>query len=187
MTTTNAPQNRPIWLKAIPVAGSIFIFLLLIINFDMSELQDFIGQYKDFSLFISFACYFLLSFTFIPTTPLIVFMSILSDPISAAVTATLGNTLAAVVQYHIGTTVTDIDRFKVWQTKLPLPIRKLPISSPLFLLAGRFMPGGPRVLSIICGAYQVPISTYLWTSTVAYLISASFFAFGGTGLATLFK
>jgi hypothetical protein len=53
-------------------------------------------------------------------------------------------------------------------------------------MTGRLLPLGKRGFSIVCGAYQVPLGKYLWTSVVMYVINASFLAFGGAGLARLF-
>ena len=44
-----------------------------------------------------------------------------------------------------------------------------------------------RGFSIVCGAYQVPLDRYLWTSLVMYTINASVLAFTGAGLLRLLE
>ena len=185
MTSFLSRKIQSKWVKVVGIVGSILLFLLLTHYFDIAELQKFMHQHKESSLLISYVCYVLLSFTFIPTAPLIIFMSFFSNPLSAAVIAVLGNTTAAIIQYYIGSSINDQPQFEEWQNKLPASIRKFPVDSPLFLIIARFMPGGPRVFSFLCGARNIPFRTYLWASALAYTISASFFAFGGDWITNL--
>jgi len=49
------------------------------------------------------------------------------------------------------------------------------------------VPGvGPKVVSFTAGIYRVPILRYLWTSALSVYLGAALFAFGGSGLKTLF-
>ena len=96
--------------------------------------------------------------------------------------AALGNTIAALFEYQIGKTVGDVVTFEEIKKKLPLGLSKLPVDSPLFLLGARSIPAGSRAFSVVCGAYQVPMPTYLWTTSVMYFVTSAFLAYGGSKL-----
>jgi uncharacterized membrane protein YdjX (TVP38/TMEM64 family) len=80
--------------------------------------------------------------------------------------------------------MTDFEKKKA---KLPFSLGRLPVDSPVFLLLARMLPGfGTKFVSLAGGLYQVPMITYLWTTTVSNLIGAVFFVLGGYGLIKLF-
>jgi uncharacterized membrane protein YdjX (TVP38/TMEM64 family) len=159
--------------------------VLLMVSFNLPDAKAFIRAHRGQAALISIGVYFLLGFTFIPASPLTLFLAVLMGPFEAVLIATVGNTLAALVEYQIGATVGDIFEFESHMENLPFRLGELPITSPLLLMAGRLLPLGKRGFSIVCGAYQVPIGRYLWTSVVMYIVNASFLAFGGAGLARL--
>jgi uncharacterized membrane protein YdjX (TVP38/TMEM64 family) len=161
-------------------------FVVIMINFDLPEAKDFIRAHRRQAALISVGIYFLLGFTFIPSSPLTLFLAVFLGPLETVAVATVGNTLAAMLEYQIGVTVGDIFNFEARMDDLPFRLGELPITSPLLLMTGRLLPLGKRGFSIVCGAYQVPLGKYLWTSVVMYVINASFLAFGGAGLARLF-
>jgi uncharacterized membrane protein YdjX (TVP38/TMEM64 family) len=161
-------------------------FVVIMINFDLPEAKDFIRAHRRQAALISVGIYFLLGFTFIPSSPLTLFLAVFLGPLETVAVATVGNTLAAMLEYQIGVTVGDIFNFEARMDDLPFRLGELPITSPLLLMTGRLLPLGKRGFSIVCGAYQVPLGKYLWTSVVMYAINASFLAFGGAGLARLF-
>ncbi len=150
--------------------------------FDMDIIKAYIEQNPRRSRILSFVVFFLASFTFIPTSPLTVFLSITHDPQTAIGLYSLGNIAAAVVQYFIGTNLKDLGKLEQNEGKLPRFLQNLPISSPLFLLVGRIIPGGTRGLSVVCGFYHIRFLTFFWTTTLMFLLSSAFQVFGGIEL-----
>jgi len=164
----------------------IFVFAVwgsLRVNFD--EIKPFIRQNQSQALLISLVIYILFGFTFIPSVPLTLFTAILIGPLEAAVIAALGNTVAAVFEYQIGKTVGDVVAFEDFKEKLPFGLDKLPVDSPLFMLGARSIPAGSRAFSVVCGAYQVPMPTYIWTTSLMYFVTSVFLAYGGSKLIDL--
>ena len=176
--------------KAIQI-GLVFLFLavgvFIMVNFDLLDAQNYIRANRGQAALISIVIYFLLGFTFIPASPLTLFLAVFMGPWVTVLVATIGNTLAALLEYQIGRTAGDIFNFESKMQKLPLGLGDLPITSPYLLMAGRLLPLGKRGFSIVCGAYQVPMGKYLWTTVLMYIINASFIAFTGAGLLRLFQ
>jgi uncharacterized membrane protein YdjX (TVP38/TMEM64 family) len=176
--------------KAIQI-GLILLFLavavFIMVNFDLADAQNFIRANRGQAALISTAIYFLLGFTFIPASPLTLFLTVFMGPWETVLVATIGNTLAALLEYQIGSTMGDIFDFEAKMQNLPLGLGKLPITSPYVLMAGRLLPLGKRGFSIVCGAYQVPYGKYLWTTVLMYIINAAFIAFTSAGLLRLFQ
>ena len=173
------------WTTVIRTALLILLFGAVVYfykYFDMDIIKDYIQQNPGRSQVVSLVVFFLASFTFIPTSPLTVFLSISHDPQTAIWLYSLGNTAAAVVQYFIGTNLKDLGKLEQNEAKLPRFLRNLPISSPLFLLVGRIIPGGTRGLSVVCGFYHVRFLTFFWTTTLMFLFSSIFQVFGGIEL-----
>ena len=185
----NINKNPPKWQSWVKIILIIIFFIIIILSnkyLDISQVKAVIQKKPQLSVVISLTIYFLSSFTFIPSSPLTVLMSMLNGPALAIALATVGNTLPALVQYYIGTTIITVENFEEKRNKLPSFLRNLPINSPLFLLAGRIIPGGTRGLSVVCGFYHVRFITFLWTTVTMYLIGAIFIVFGGTELVELF-
>lgn len=185
----NINKNPPKWQSWVKIILIIVFFVIIIIfnkYFDMAQVKVAIQKNPQLSIVISLAVYFLSSFTFIPSSPLTIIMSMLNSPTLAITSATIGNTLSALVQYHIGTTLTGIKNIEEKRDKLPSFLRRLPMNSPLFLLVGRIIPGGTRGLSVVCGFYHVRFVTFLWTTVIMQMISAIFIVFGGTKLIEVF-
>ena len=176
--------------KAIQI-GLVLLFLavavFIMVNFDLLDAQNYIRANRGQAALISIVIYFLLGFTFIPASPLTLFLAVFLGPWETVLVATIGNTLAALLEYQIGRTAGDIFNFESKMQKLPMGLGDLPISSPYLLLAGRLLPLGKRGFSIVCGAYQVPYGKYLWTTVLMYFINAAFIAFTGAGLLRLFQ
>jgi len=176
--------------KAIPI-GLVFLFLavgiFIMVNFDLPDAKAFIRAHRSQAVLISIVIYFLMGFTFIPASPLTLFLAVFMGPWETVLVATIGNTLAALLEYQIGSTMGDIFDFEAKMHKLPLGLGGLPITSPYLLMASRLLPLGKRGFSIVCGAYQVPMGKYLWTTVLMYIINASFIAFTGAGLLRLFQ
>ena len=174
--------NRDNYLKFLGLFLILTIAIWGSLRFDFEEIKPIIRQNQSQAIAISLIIYVLFGFTFLPSVPLTVFIAVLIGPLQAAVVAALGNTIAALFEYQIGKTVGDVVTFHEVKKKLPFGLNKLPIDSPLFLLGARSIPAGSRAFSVVCGAYQVPMPTYLWTTSVMYFVTSAFLAYGGSKL-----
>lgn len=174
--------NRENYLKFL---GLIIILVIAIwgsLKFDVEEIKPLIRQNQSQAILISLVIYILFGFTFLPSVPLTLFIAVLIGPLQAALVAAIGNTIAALFEYQIGKTVGDVVAFEKHKQKLPFGLGKLPVDSPLFMLGARSIPAGSRAFSVVCGAYQVPMPTYLWTTSLMYFVTSSFLAYGGSKL-----
>jgi uncharacterized membrane protein YdjX (TVP38/TMEM64 family) len=163
----------------------VVIFVVAVVfalNYDLDTIKMFIEDHSSLALIIGFIAYILFGLTFIPTFPLTIFMAILINPLQAAMVAALGNTFSAVLGYEFGKTMGDVVNFEKRKSKLPLGLGKLPIKSPVFMLAARSIPAGTRAYSFVCGAYEVPYPTYLWTTSLMFFFYSALIAFIGAKL-----
>lgn len=169
--------------------STILFFIIVVIislNIKVAEIEEVLKQYERFGVAICLIAYILLGVTPIPTEPLALLILTWKGPLAAILIATLGNTFAAIVEFFIGGSIGGITNFEQKREKLPFHLGRLPINSPAFLILGRMLPGfGPKFVSIVCGVYQVPIFTYLWTTLIANLIGASIFVLSSYGVITL--
>ena len=177
--------NRENYLKFLGLFIILVIAIWVSLRFDFEEIKPIIRQNQSQAIVISLVIYVLFGFTFLPSVPLTLFIAVLIGPFQAAVVAAIGNTIAALCEYHIGKTVGDVVSFEEVRKKLPFGLHKLPVDSPLFLLGARSIPAGSRAFSVVCGAYQVPMPTYLWTTSVMYFVTSAFLAYGGSKLIEL--
>jgi uncharacterized membrane protein YdjX (TVP38/TMEM64 family) len=178
-------QSKAIQFGLVALFLGVGVFIM--VYFDLSDAKVFIRAHRGQAVLISIVVYFLLGFTFIPTSPLTLFLAVFMGPWETVLVATLGNTIAALIEYQIGNTLGDIFDFEENVQNLPLGLGKLPMTSPHLLLAGRLLPIGKRGFSIVCGAYQVPLGKYLWTTVLMYIINASLIAFTSAGLLRFFQ
>ncbi|HAF47796.1 MAG TPA: hypothetical protein DCL08_00970 [Anaerolineaceae bacterium] len=167
------------------MVGVLIIALIVTISFRFEDFQGYATENIPLTLAASLLIYILLGLTFIPSSAITLFLALLIGPFQAALFATLGNTLSALVGYKVGQTLGDILNFEEKKKNLPFNLGKLPIDSPYILLFGRLIPGGVRGLSYVAGAYQVPMKLYLPTTLTMALLSAFFIAFGGETLISL--
>ena len=163
----------------------MLLVVLLSHRFDLTETHVFIQNHRPYAAIISILVYILIGFTFIPAIPLTLFLAVLLTPLQAALLATIGNTLAALIHYKIGQTMGDVFDFKEKKSRLPFGLGKLPLSSPLLLIACRYIPFGKRGFSYVCGTYQVDFSRYLWTTLFVYGIDSFILAYCGASLSQL--
>lgn len=126
--------------------GSVILFViigvLIMVSFDLAATQAFLQENRGQAALVSIVIYFLLGFTFIPSSPLTLFLAILIGPIETSLIATIGNTLAALIEYQIGATVGDIFNFEEKMEDLPFDLGELPIASTKLLLVVRLLPLG---------------------------------------------
>jgi len=177
--------NKQNMLKLSLLAVLLIFGVAFSLNFSINDIQAFIQENQSQAILISLALYVLFGFTFLPSIPLTLFIAVLIGPLQAAVVAALGNTIAAFFEYQIGKTVGDVVDFEEKRSRLPFGLGKLPVKSPYFMLAARSIPAAPRAFSMVCGAYEVPMGVYLWTTSLTYFISSAILAYGGEKLINL--
>ncbi|MFM8319444.1 MAG: hypothetical protein ACKOC5_00905, partial [Chloroflexota bacterium] len=98
----------------------------------------------------------------------------------------LGTTGATLVEYYVGSSIGELAGFERWRARLPFRLGRLPVSSPLFLLAVRTFPGyGSKFVSLAAGMYRVPLFTYTWTALLSSLFGALLVVLGAYGLLQL--
>lgn len=171
--------------KALLVALFFILVIIALAKFDLSKVQALVDQHQNFAFLISLAVIFFAFLTFIPTIPLTLLITALIGPFPATIITSLGTTLAAHVHYQIGKQIGDIFNFEQTRTRLPFQLGTLPVNSPLFLMIGRAIPGGPIGLSFVCGAYAVPHGLYFWTTFLTNILGAAIIAYGGHHLIQL--
>jgi uncharacterized membrane protein YdjX (TVP38/TMEM64 family) len=154
---------------------------------DMPTIRALILENGVWGMVIAILIYGILGATLVPSEPLTILVGAVFGPWVATLVATLGNILAALVEYYIGRRLRDASSFATRLQKLPFGLGKLPVRSPVFLIFGRMIPGaGPKLVSLLGGLYHVPLGRYLWTTALPTAIGAAIFAFGGWGLSTAF-
>jgi len=169
-------------LIVIIIATAIFISL----NYTLADVQNYIESNPRQAILISLLVYISFGLTFLPSIPLTLFIAVLIGPLQAAIVATVGNTIAALLEYQVGKTIGDVVDFDKIKAKFPFGLGKLPIKSTYFLLAARSIPAGTRGFSLVCGAYHVPLVSYTWTTFTMYFITSLVLAFGSVGLIRFF-
>lgn len=178
-----AQAVRNLVLSLLIMAAAVFF-----ISKDMEAIQSFILENQALGLSVAVVVYGVLGASLIPSEPLTVLIGAIFGPLIATLIATLGNLLAAYVEYFIGRRVGTAASFTKNRDKLPFGLGKLPVHSPAFLILGRMVPGaGPKLISFLAGVYHVPLLRYLWTTIIPTALGAAIFAFGGFGIFHLFK
>jgi uncharacterized membrane protein YdjX (TVP38/TMEM64 family) len=152
----------------------------------MTTVRAFIGQSGWVGLLVSVLIYAILGASPIPSEPLTVLLSTVYGPFTATLVSGTGNVLAALIEYFIGMRISGASGFDERRAKLPFGLGKLPVDSPMFLIAARMLPGyGPKFVSLMGGIYRVPFYRYLWTAALPTFAGSAIFAYGGFGLIQL--
>ena len=168
----------------LPIIGAV----IFAARFDAGSLAIFLQTHEQVGIVIYPFVYLLLGLTIIPSEPVTLLVLAWKGPLVAILLATLGNTLAVMAEYFVGMGIKDLTDFEKKRDRLPFHLGHLPINSPVFLIFARMLPGyGSKFVSLACGVYHVPMSTYIWTAVVSNLIGAALIALGGTGLIHLIK
>lgn len=177
--------------QAIRIMLISFIILAVMAYFlfnDMKAIQNFIAENGALGLGVSILVYGVLGATLVPTEPLTVLIGAVFSPLIATIAATVGNTLAAFIEYYLGQRISNAASFEANKHKLPFGLGKMPVTSPIFLIFGRMIPGyGSKLVSVLSGIYKVPMGLYLWTTLVPTILGAALFAYGGFGILHFFK
>jgi uncharacterized membrane protein YdjX (TVP38/TMEM64 family) len=173
---------------------SLIISLLLfgavgwLVTQDMPRIRTFIQEHGIWGLLLSLPIYTTLGVTMVPSEPITLLITGLYGPLVGTITASLGNLGAAMLEYYIGRRLDAATDFQRRKERLPFGLGRLPISSPLFLLFGRMIPGyGAKLIGILGGAAHVPIGLFLWTSAIQTVLGAAILSFGGWGIISLIR
>jgi uncharacterized membrane protein YdjX (TVP38/TMEM64 family) len=174
------------WIKALLLVLLIVLTTLFVRSQNYNTILPLLQKNPGLCYIILLAVYAGLGFTVIPSEPLTIFIVSICGPLVAIILATVGNTLAAMVEFFIGEKAGDFSDFEKQRSKLPFHLGELPINSPVFLILGRMVPWfGAKFLSVVCGAYQVSLFTYIWTTLLANVVGSCVVAYGGYGLIRL--
>ncbi len=177
--TFNKRQNN----KSLIGLLVMLVILFVVVIFFSKELQvlsDFIRRLGWLGWLVSILIFGLFGATPIPSEPFTVFITTIYGPVFAAIITSFGNLLSAMVEYYVGDKLSIVADFTKMREQLPFGLNKVPVESPVFLIAARMLPSyGPKLISIISGIYKVPILRYLWTTAIATTIGAIAVAFGG--------
>lgn len=168
------------------------VLLFAVVVYFLAKNADIVTQviYKSgaWAPIIATLLYPLLAPTPITTDPITVIMVVTYGPWAGAGIALVGNTLAALLEYYLGTRINKIANFEKNKKKLPFGLGKMPVNSVVFLIFGRMIPGyGAKIISILAGTYRVPIKKYIWTTLVTTSLGSLLLAFGTTGLVSALK
>ncbi len=137
---------------------------------------------------VSILLYGILAVSPVPADPLTLINGAIYGPIWGGLVAWIGMTLAAVVEYFVGTRIGDATEFEQKRKDLPFGLGNLPVDSIFFLLGGRFLTGaGSKAVSYLSGIYRISLWRYIWTTSVSTLFGAFMFALGGAGLLSFFQ
>lgn len=167
------------------IATIIGLAIFVSVNYTMVDIKQYIENNPSQTILISLLVYVSFGLTFLPSIPLTLFIAVLIGPLQATIVATVGNTIAALLEYQVGKTIGDVVDFERLKAKLPFGLGQLPIKSPYFLLAARSIPAATRGFSVVCGAYHVPLLSYTWTTFTMYLISSIVLTYGSLELIKL--
>ena len=166
---------------------AVAVIAYLLIN-DMQQIRDFISDNGALGLGVAILVYGVLGVTLVPTEPITILIGAAFNPLIATIAASLGNTLAAMIEYYLGQRISNASNFMKMREKLPLGLGKLPMTSPIFLIFGRMVPGyGSKLVSVLSGLYHVPIGLYIWTTAIPTVLGAAIFAYGGFSILHLFR
>lgn len=174
--------------KYIPLALFIVVAFIFARYFNTTAFKGFLDQHEKLGLIACLGAYVLLGVTVIPSDPITLLVITWKGPFVAILLAAVGNTLSSFVEFYIGRSIGDLADFEKQKEKLPFHLGRLPVNSPVFLIFARMLTSyGSKFVSISAGVYQIPLSTYLWTSLVTNLMGAVVSVLGGYGLLKLFK
>lgn len=124
----------------------------------------------------------------VSTDALTLICGALYGPFYGTLVAWMGNNLAALVEYYLGTRICQNMEFEKKKAKLPFGLGKLPINSIPVLTLGRMLPFyGSKIISLLAGMYKVPLKRYVWTSALINLTGAIIYAYGGFKVLDLLK
>lgn len=186
-----SPEPKKTNLKSILIIVVTLLVIFVAVRFfstEINQVKKFLDDAGPYAFIVTVIIYGILGASPVPSEPLTALLSGLFHPWEAMLVATLGNSLAAFVEYYLGTHLGNLANFEEKRQKLPFQLGKFPVDSPIFLVFGRMIPAvGPKVISLTSGIYKVPLWRYLWTTIVTNLAGAALIAYGAAGIIQLFQ
>ena len=178
-----------------PRSKSFYILIILLCSLlvlsyflykDLGQVKEFIGKSGKLAFMLSILLFGLLGASPIPSEPFTVVVTGLFGPFQAMIITIVGNSISGLVEYYIGSRIGVVADFENRKANLPLNLGKLPADSPVFLLAGRMIPGlGPKTVSLVSGVYKVKLGRYIWTGLVTNILGAAIISYGASGIFSL--
>jgi uncharacterized membrane protein YdjX (TVP38/TMEM64 family) len=166
----------------------ILIAAIYLLSRHTHLIQSLLYKSGPWAPLVAILLYPLLAPTPITTDPITVIIGVVYGPLIGVLMAWVGNTLAALVEYYIGTRLQKVANFEKAKEKIPFGLGKLPVNSAGFLIFGRMIPGyGGKIISILAGMYKVPLKRYLWTTAATNLFGSILLSYGGFGVVRLIK
>ena len=185
------PEPKKSNFKSILIVVITLVILFVAVRYfstEINQVKNMLNQAGPYAFVVTVIIYGILGASPVPSEPLTALLSGLFHPWQAMLVATLGNSLAAFVEYFLGTHLGNLANFEEKRQKLPFNLGKFPVDSPIFLVFGRMIPAvGPKVISLTSGIYKVPLWRYLWTTIVTNLAGAALIAYGAAGVIKLFQ
>lgn len=168
------------------------ILILIIVIYFLSKHTHFIKKILiksgPWAPIVALILYPLFALTPIPNDSITVIVGVTYGPLIGVIIAWIGNTIAAMFEYYLGSKFSKVIDFENERKKMPFGLGKMPVNSPLFLFVGRMIPGyGTTITSILAAAYKVPLKRYLWISALTNLLGSILVAYGGFELVKLIK
>lgn len=161
----------------------VAIFCVYYVARNRDSVEAFIRQLGPAGPLASLALYAVLGLSPVPADPLTLINGAVFGPLGGGALAWAGTTIAALVEYYMGTRIAGAAKFERRRAELPWGLDRLPVESIWFLVGGRTLTGvGSKFVSYMSGIYRVPLRRYLWTTALAMLFGAALFALGGFGL-----
>ena len=169
------------------IAFAISIAMIVVVGKNEKSLEHIIKSSGLLAPLVTIIVYGILSLTPIPSDPLTLLSGALFGPLLGIFVSWMGNNFAALVEYVAGRGVGAIADFEARKKSLPWGLSKLPVTSPWFLIGGRFVPGfGSKIVSVLAGVYKIGLWKYVWTAAVANIVGSVIYALWGVGLMKLF-
>lgn len=166
----------------------LFVVVVYLLSKHSNFITDILHKSGPWAPIVAIIIYPVLAPTPITTDPVTIIMGVTYGPLVGAGIALIGNTLAAIVEYFLGHHISKSTNFEKSKEKIPFGLGKLPVNSVPFLIFGRMIPGyGGKIISILAGAYRVPIKRYIWTTAVTNLLGSVILAYGGFSLVETIK
>ena len=177
------------WNKVWTILGIVILILVIyFLSKHTHVITDLLIKSGPLAPVVATLLYPLLAPTPITTDPITVIIGVAYGPLTGVIIAWIGNTLAAIVEYYLGSKMIKADTLKKGMEKMPFGLARLPINSIGFLIFGRMIPGyGGKIISILAGAYKVPMKRYVWTTAVVVFFGSVLLAYGGFGIVSAIK
>lgn len=188
VTARPGPDRRG---RLLRLAGVILVVVLaigaaLLLARNLSAVQAAMATAGPWGPLAAVALLVLLSLTPVPAEPFILAFAALFPPLTVVLVASAGNFAATLVEYGLARSLMDRQQYAALLARLPPAMARFPVSSHLFMILGRLIPGvGPKTVSILCGLARVGLPRFAWTGLLTSALGGVVIGLAGTGLVSL--